>query len=75
MFLEQDGGGVYKPPMIAPAAMDEEGTGRDRRSKARAEKDMHRRAARSSFIKELADELAGRPEEVRCLYEDFDLQE
>lgn len=53
--------------MMAPTAMEEEGTGRDRRSKARAEKDMHRRAARSSFIKELADEVEGRPQEVRCL--------
>lgn len=50
--------------MMAPTAMEEEGTGRDRRSKARAEKDMHRRAARSSFIKELADEVEGRPQEV-----------
>jgi len=57
--------------MIAPTAMAEEGTGRDRRSKARAEKDMHRRAARSSFIKELADEVEGRPREVRCPYEDI----
>lgn len=55
--------------MIAPAAMEEEGTGRDRRSKARAEKDMHRRAARSSFIKELANEVEGRPEEVRRIFE------
>jgi hypothetical protein len=58
--------------MIAPAAM-EEGTGRDRRSKARAEKDMHRRAARSSFIKELANEVEGRPEEVKCVFETFGL--
>lgn len=63
--MAEDGGGVYRPPMIAPAAMEEEGTGRDRRSKARAEKDMHRRAARSSFIKELANEVEGRPEEIR----------
>ncbi|KAG0617768.1 hypothetical protein M758_4G013400 [Ceratodon purpureus] len=63
--MAEDGGGVYRPPMIAPAAMEEEGTGRDRRSKLRAEKDMHRRAARSSFIKELANEVEGRPEEVR----------
>lgn len=63
--MAEDGGGVYRPPMIAPAAMEENGTGRDRRSKARAEKDMARRAARSSFIKELANEVEGRPEEVR----------
>jgi len=47
--------------MIAPTVMAEEGTGRDRRSKAQAEEDMHRRAARISLIKELADEVEGKP--------------
>ena len=60
--------------MIAPAAMEEEGTGRDRRSKVRAQIDMQRRAARSSFIQELANEVEGRPEEVRCIFETFGLR-
>jgi U3 small nucleolar ribonucleoprotein protein LCP5 len=61
----QDDGGVYRPPMIAPTAMEGEERSRDRRSKVRAEKEIQRRASRSAFIKELANEVEGRPEEVR----------
>ncbi|KAL2629616.1 hypothetical protein R1flu_014302 [Riccia fluitans] len=61
----QDGGGVYKPPMIAPAAMEGEELSKDQKAKARAEKESRRKAKRSAFVKELADELDGKPEELR----------
>lgn len=57
--------------MLAPAAMEGEGTGRERRTKVRSEKEMQRRASRSAFIRELANELEGRPEEVWSLYNVF----
>lgn len=63
--MAEDDGGVYRPPMIAPTAMEGEERSRDRRSKVRAEKEIQRRASRSAFIKELANEVEGRPEEVR----------
>ncbi|KAL3687632.1 hypothetical protein R1sor_013941 [Riccia sorocarpa] len=61
----QDGGGVYRPPMIAPAAMEGEELSKDQKAKARAEKEYRRKAKRSGFLKELADELDGKPEELR----------
>ena len=57
--------------MLAPAAMEGEETGRERRTKVRSEKEMQRRASRSAFIRELANELEGRPEEVWSLYTVF----
>eukprot|EP00850_Spirogloea_muscicola_P004008 SM000017S02748 [mRNA] locus=s17:60963:65774:+ [translate_table: standard] len=66
----EENGGVYKPPMMASAMMgDEDGPGRarDRRAQTRMEREDRRRAARSSYVQELAEELEGRPEEVRPL--------
>eukprot|EP00249_Psilotum_nudum_P015663 c25455_g1_i3 orf=438-1466(-) len=57
-------GGVYRPPLIAPTAMAEEKT-RNRKLKSWEEKVSLQRASRSAFIKELANELEGRPEEVK----------
>ena len=50
--------------MIAPAAMDEDRLSKDRKSEVRLRKEALRKASRSSLIKELANELEGRPEEV-----------
>eukprot|EP00246_Nothoceros_aenigmaticus_P009123 TRINITY_DN24450_c0_g1_i1.p1 TRINITY_DN24450_c0_g1~~TRINITY_DN24450_c0_g1_i1.p1 ORF type:complete len:710 (-),score=206.06 TRINITY_DN24450_c0_g1_i1:81-2012(-) len=61
----QDAEGVYRPPMIAPTAMEEDLRPRDKRSRDRAEKEARRRSARSAFVKELANNLEGKPEEVR----------
>ncbi|BBN09238.1 U3 small nucleolar ribonucleoprotein protein LCP5 [Marchantia polymorpha subsp. ruderalis] len=61
----QEGGGVYRPPMIAPAAMEGEEPSKDKKAKARADKESRRKASRSAFIKELADELDGKPEEMQ----------
>ncbi|KAH7278926.1 hypothetical protein KP509_38G064600 [Ceratopteris richardii] len=56
---------IYRPPMFAPVAMDEEKISKDKRSEMRARKDALRKASRSSLVKELASELEGRPEEIR----------
>lgn len=66
--LDEDtetGGGLYRPPKIAPMAMEEEANPRDSRNKARAEREARKRASRSSFVKELAAEMEGRPEEIQ----------
>lgn len=60
----QEKDGIYRPPMIAPAAMDEERLSKDRKSETRLRKEALRKASRSSLMKELANELEGRPDEV-----------
>lgn len=61
----QDGEGVYRPPMFAPTAMDEEMNARNKKLEIRKQKETLRKASRSAFVKELANDLEGRPEEVR----------
>ncbi|CAM6118645.1 unnamed protein product [Calypogeia fissa] len=58
-------GGVYRPPMIAPVAMEEDIRPKDKRNKERAEKESRRRASRSAYMKDIANELEGKPEEVQ----------
>eukprot|EP00271_Cylindrocystis_brebissonii_P002772 TRINITY_DN13573_c0_g1_i1.p1 TRINITY_DN13573_c0_g1~~TRINITY_DN13573_c0_g1_i1.p1 ORF type:complete len:875 (-),score=338.73 TRINITY_DN13573_c0_g1_i1:369-2879(-) len=62
--MENGTAGVYRPPMMVPAAMEDESKSRDSRSKQRAEREARKRAVRSSFVREMAAELEGRPEEV-----------
>eukprot|EP00897_Mesotaenium_endlicherianum_P005543 jgi/Mesen1/5016/ME000025S04418 len=62
---QEEGGGVYRPPKLVPTAMDTEEDGRARKGEGRVSKDARNRAARSAFVRQLADELEGRPEEVR----------
>eukprot|EP01018_Ginkgo_biloba_P040155 Gb_36096 [translate_table: standard] len=61
----QDGEGVYRPPMFAPTAMDEEKSSKNKRLELRKQKETLRKASRSAFVKELANDLEGKPEEVR----------
>ncbi|GBF94628.1 hypothetical protein Rsub_07364 [Raphidocelis subcapitata] len=71
--LDGDGGGapgVYRPPRLNPVAMEEdrEASRQERRQQVEA----RRRAKRSSLVKELAQELAGAPEEVEALLPGLD---
>ncbi|KAH9756135.1 neuroguidin [Citrus sinensis] len=61
----EDGAGVYKPPKFAPASMDEDKTSRKERNALRKEKETLRQARQSTFMRELVNDLEGRPEEVR----------
>ncbi|KAH9298821.1 hypothetical protein KI387_030503, partial [Taxus chinensis] len=61
----QDGEGVYRPPMFAPTAMDEEKDARNKKLEMRKQKEMLHKASRSAFVKELANNLEGKPDEVR----------
>ncbi|CAI7831621.1 unnamed protein product, partial [Closterium sp. NIES-53] len=64
-------GGIYKPPKIAPMAMDGEKEGGKKggevgaRREEREMREARRRAARSAFVKELAEDVEGRPREMR----------
>lgn len=55
---------MYKPPKFAPASMDEDKTSRKERNALRKEKETLRQARQSTFMRELVNDLEGRPEEV-----------
>ncbi|XP_048129865.1 neuroguidin [Rhodamnia argentea] len=59
------GGSVYKPPKFAPASMGEDKMSRQERNALRKEKETLRQARQSDYVRELMDDLQGRPEEVR----------
>uniref|UniRef100_A0A2P2KKA8 Neuroguidin-B n=2 Tax=Rhizophora mucronata TaxID=61149 RepID=A0A2P2KKA8_RHIMU len=60
----KDGAGVYRPPKIAPAIMDEDKISKQERDALRGEK-RTLQEARQGYIKDLIDDMQGRPEEVR----------
>ncbi|XVE70666.1 hypothetical protein DITRI_Ditri10aG0089000 [Diplodiscus trichospermus] len=62
----EDGAGVYRPPKFAPAVVEEDRKmSREERNALRKEKEALRKASRSAYIREMMDDLEGRPEEVR----------
>ncbi|KAJ0026222.1 hypothetical protein Pint_08508 [Pistacia integerrima] len=62
---DEDGDSLYKPPKFAPTSMDEDKMSRKERNALRKEKETLRQARQSTYMKELMDNLEGRPEEVR----------
>ncbi|XP_059635161.1 uncharacterized protein LOC132277336 isoform X2 [Cornus florida] len=63
--ITEDGVGVYRPPKFAPTSMGEEKISRQERNALRKEKETLRQARQSAYVRELMDDLEGRPEEVR----------
>ncbi|KAG0497087.1 hypothetical protein HPP92_001778 [Vanilla planifolia] len=63
--IEQDGGGVYRPPKFAPTSLDEDKLSKPEKLALRREKELLRRTKQSSYIKELMDDFEDKPEEVR----------
>jgi len=61
----EDGVGVYRPPKIAPTSMGEEKISKQERNARRKEEEEMRQAHQSAYVRELMDDLEGRPEEVR----------
>lgn len=57
--------GPYKPPKIAPTIMPEEKSSREVRNKMRREERSLLDARKSDYVREMRDDLEGRPEEVR----------
>lgn len=63
---ESNAGGVYRPPMLNPVAMEEDPDKDPNRRKRRAAEEKVRRSARSQMISDLAREVADAPDEVIC---------
>ncbi|XVF36566.1 hypothetical protein REPUB_Repub19eG0068600 [Reevesia pubescens] len=65
-MMSEDGTGVYRPPKFAPAVDEEDRKmSREEKNALRREKEALRKASRSAYIREMMDDLQGRPEEVR----------
>nr|POE61961.1 neuroguidin [Quercus suber] len=66
LFLEKEGGGgVYRPPKLVPVVMEEDKISKKERNALRKEKQMLRQSRQSDFMREMMDNMEGRPEEVR----------
>ncbi|GER51230.1 12-oxophytodienoate reductase [Striga asiatica] len=61
---EKDGS-VYQPPKFAPSSMDEDKMSRQEKNARRREEEIIRQSRKSSYVRELMDDLEGKPEEVR----------
>ncbi|XP_052191123.1 uncharacterized protein LOC127800514 [Diospyros lotus] len=61
----EDGIGVYRPPKFAPTSMEEDKISKQERNVLRKEKEALRQARQSAYVRELMDDIEGRPEEVR----------
>ncbi|KAI8550233.1 hypothetical protein RHMOL_Rhmol06G0088500 [Rhododendron molle] len=61
----EDGVHLYRPPKFAPTSMEEEKISKQERNALRKERRDARQASQSGYVKELMDDLEGRPEEVR----------
>ncbi|XP_062163079.1 uncharacterized protein LOC133870059 isoform X1 [Alnus glutinosa] len=58
-------GGVYRPPKFAPTSMEEAKVSKQERNAMRMEKQILRQSRQSEFVRELMDDMEGRPQEVR----------
>ncbi|GFY96063.1 Sas10/Utp3/C1D family [Actinidia rufa] len=61
----KDGAGVYRPPKFAPTSMVDDKISKLERNALRKEKDALRQARQSAYVRDLMDDLQGKPEEVR----------
>ncbi|KAH6778044.1 Sas10/Utp3/C1D family [Perilla frutescens var. hirtella] len=61
----EDGSGVYRPPKFAPTAMEEDKMSRKEKNALRKETQMLRQANQSTYVRELMDDMEGKPEEIR----------
>uniref|UniRef100_A0A516IJK5 Sas10 C-terminal domain-containing protein n=1 Tax=Turnera subulata TaxID=218843 RepID=A0A516IJK5_9ROSI len=59
-----NGGGVYRPPKIAPAMIDEDKMSKQERNALRRQRHTLWQS-RQGYMKEMIDDFAGRPEEVK----------
>ncbi|KAL4279858.1 hypothetical protein GQ457_03G034320 [Hibiscus cannabinus] len=65
-MISDDGTGVYRPPKFAPTVVEEDHKmSKEERNALRREKETLRKASRSAYIREMMDDLEGKPEEVR----------
>ena len=57
---------MYRPPKLVPAFMEEDKISKKERNALRKEKQMLRQSRQSDFMREMMDNMEGRPEEVSC---------
>ncbi|XP_006645205.1 neuroguidin [Oryza brachyantha] len=60
----QDNDGLYRPPKIMPVTMDDDEDKRHKKD-SRRDKALLRMATESSYVKEIIDDAADRPEELK----------
>ncbi|KAK6122787.1 hypothetical protein DH2020_043465 [Rehmannia glutinosa] len=61
----EEDAGVYRPPKFAPSSMEEDKMSKQERNALRRDKEIVRQARQSAYVRELMNDLEGRPEEVR----------
>ncbi|CAA0814414.1 Sas10/Utp3/C1D family [Striga hermonthica] len=61
----EKGDSVYQPPKFAPSSMDEDKISRQEKNARRREEEIIRQSRKSAYVRELMNDLEGRPEEVR----------
>ncbi|GLT60584.1 hypothetical protein SLA2020_333440 [Shorea laevis] len=61
----EDDSGIYRPPKFAPTLVEEEKMSRKERNALRKEKEAYRQALQGSYVREMMDDMEGRPEEIR----------
>ncbi|KAK9109068.1 hypothetical protein Sjap_017128 [Stephania japonica] len=62
---EKDGDAIYRPPKFAPTTMEDDNMSKQEKQAMRKEKHSFQKAKQSAYLRDLRDELEGRPEEVR----------
>ncbi|KAM1664879.1 hypothetical protein COP1_044249 [Malus domestica] len=60
----KDGKDVYRPPKFAPTSMEEDKLSKQEKNALRRDKNTLRQAKQSAYVRELVDDLEGRPEEI-----------
>ncbi|KAK6145925.1 hypothetical protein DH2020_019794 [Rehmannia glutinosa] len=61
----EEDAGVYRPPKFAPSSMEEDKMSKQERNALRRDKEIVRQARQSAYVRDLMNDLEGRPEEVR----------
>ncbi|KAM7259386.1 hypothetical protein ACFE04_015127 [Oxalis oulophora] len=62
----QDASGLYKPPKLVPYSMEEDTlTGKQERNARRKDKETLQRATGSAYMRDMINDVEGRPEEIR----------
>lgn len=60
-----ESGGVYRPVRLAPTTMDDDKVSKQEKQDKRRDREILRQAKNSAYLKELLDDVEGRPEEIR----------
>ncbi|KAJ7965888.1 Sas10/Utp3/C1D [Quillaja saponaria] len=61
----KEDGGLYRAPKIAPALMGEDKNSKHERNALRREKEILRKSTQSNYMRDILNDLEGRPEEIR----------